>query len=72
MNPEKHTCTITMDSRMAEYMKEHLPEDMKNKPPPTPYHPDIMNLSMEETELLGPEEAKMAHRLCAQLLYIQW
>ena len=46
-NPEQHTITITMDSRMAEYMKEHLPEEMKNKPPPTPYHPELRNLSME-------------------------
>jgi hypothetical protein len=38
----KHT--ITMNWRIAEYMKEHLPEEMKSKPPPTPYHPELMNL----------------------------
>ena len=68
-NPEKHTITITMDSRMAEYMKEHLPEEMKSKPPSTPYHPELMNLIIEAEDLLRPEEAKMAHRLCAQMLY---
>ena len=76
-NPEKHTITITMDSRMAEYMKEHLPEEMKRRVRASshrrrrsPYHPELMNLSMEDTELpgVGPEEARMAHRLCAQLL----
>ena len=63
----KHT--ITMNWRIAEYMKEHLPEEMKSKPPSTPYHPELMNLIIEAEDLLRPEEAKMAHRLCAQMLY---
>ena len=69
-NPEQNTIPITMDVRLAEYMKEHLPEEMTAKfvPPPTPYHPDLLQLNMSD-EQLSVEEGKHAHRICAQLLY---
>ena len=67
-NPEQNTMTITMDVRLCEYMKEWLPNEMEKEPPPTPYHPELMSLSMEGT-LLSADEGKKAHRICAQLLY---
>jgi hypothetical protein len=69
-NPEMRTITITMDVRLAEYMKEHLSEEMTANfvPPPTPYHPDLLQLNMTD-EQLSVEEGKLAHRICAQLLY---
>ena len=63
------TITITMDVRLCEYMKEWLPDEMEKEPPPTPYHPDLMSLNMEEELLSADDEGKKAHRQCAQLLY---
>ena len=71
-NVELNTVTMCMDVRLVEVMKEHLPLEMNNPDafyPKTPFHPDLMKLSMTLPPI-ATIKAKTAHRLGCQLMYI--
>jgi hypothetical protein len=70
-DPIAHTVTICMVARLAEYMKEHLPLEMLSTTgwPYTPCHPQLLKINLTDDDL-SPVEAKRAHRLCAQLIYV--
>jgi hypothetical protein len=67
-----NTMTMCMDVRLVEIMKGHLPLEM-DKPdsfyPKTPFHPDLMKLSIN-LPLLATVKAKTAHRLGCQRMYV--
>ena len=58
-----------MDVRMAEYMREHLPDEMESKRlPESPCHPRLHDIKLDDGET-PPELAKKCARLNAQLMY---
>ena len=69
VNEPERTVTITMDVRMAEYMREHLPDEMESKRlPESPCHPRLHDIKLDDGET-PPELAKKCARLNAQLMY---
>ena len=49
LNKPQRTVTITMDVRLAQWMKEHLPDEMSREDlPTTPYHPQLALLNRED------------------------
>ena len=64
------TVTITMEVRLTEIMREHLPDEMDGRSYPSmPNHPQLSRLSKTDPAI-SPEQAKQMHRLCAQLMYV--
>ena len=67
-----NTIVITMQARLINIMKEHAPElmdDKKSPPPPTPWHDDILKLTLTANDL-NAEKKRECSRLGAQLIFI--
>ena len=70
INAAENTVTIAMDVRIAEYMKEHLSDEMDSKRlPESPCHPRIHDIELDEDGVCPPETARKCARLNAQLMY---
>ena len=72
-NPELNTITMTMDVRITEIMKEHIPDEMSMSSshyPNQPCHPELTKLELQlGMPALSPALAKSSHRLGCQLMY---
>ena len=71
-NVDLSTITICMDVRIAEIMKDHLPDEMTKEAeffPKMPNHPDMMKLQLG-LAALSPALAKSSHRLGCQRMYM--
>ena len=71
-NDELNTFTMTMDVRLTEIMKEHLPDRLNLDDieyPKTPYHPRFKELATSTDIMTNAEDIKMVNRLQMQLMY---